>query len=66
MDKGTSVAFGVQGIPALFIIDQDGKIGYKHEGFDPNVDFEELMTNAIALNPLKIKQPAGGIEPSTY
>jgi peroxiredoxin len=49
MDKGTNVAFGVQGIPALFIIDQDGKIRYKHEGFDSNVNFEELMTKEINL-----------------
>jgi peroxiredoxin/tetratricopeptide (TPR) repeat protein len=49
MDKGTTAAYGVQGIPVLFVIDQDGKIRYKHVGFDPSTNFEDLMIKEIGL-----------------
>jgi tetratricopeptide (TPR) repeat protein len=49
LSKGTTEAFGVQGIPVLFVIDRDGKIRYKHQGFDSAINFEELMTKEINL-----------------
>ena len=49
MNKGVDQAYGVRGIPTLFVIDQDGKIRYKHVGYNASVDFEGLMTKEIDL-----------------
>jgi peroxiredoxin/tetratricopeptide (TPR) repeat protein len=49
MDKGTTAAYGVQGIPVLLIIDQDGNIRYKHEGFDSSINIKDLVTKEINL-----------------
>jgi len=49
MDKGTTAAYGVQGIPVLLIVDQDGKICYKHEGFDSSINLIDLVTKEINL-----------------
>ncbi|HEY6191919.1 MAG TPA: redoxin domain-containing protein [Bacteroidota bacterium] len=44
-----STMYNVEGIPTLFIIDQNGKIRYKHVGFDPNVNFEGMISKEIGL-----------------
>ncbi len=49
MDKGVAKAYGVRGIPTLFVIDKEGFIRYKHIGFNSNVDFEEMLTREINL-----------------
>jgi peroxiredoxin len=51
LDEGTAVAsrYGVRGIPRLFIIDQEGKIVYAHEGYGGGLErnlsliLEELL-----------------------
>lgn len=45
--------YGVRGIPTLFVIDPDGKIAFRHVGFDPNMD--EVLTWQVnhILNPKK-------------
>jgi peroxiredoxin/Tfp pilus assembly protein PilF len=49
MDKGTTAVYGVQGIPALFVVDRTGLIRYKHEGYDPNVDFVSMLSKEIEI-----------------
>ena len=49
MDKGAAALYGVQGIPALFVIDQTGSIRYRHEGYDPNVEFVSMLSKEIEL-----------------
>jgi len=36
--------FHVKGIPSLFVIDKQGVIRYKKVGFDPDEEFEKIMT----------------------
>jgi thiol-disulfide isomerase/thioredoxin len=50
LDSGrVSVAYGVSGIPALFIIDKEGKVAKRHMGFSPGLaetiskEVEELL-----------------------
>ena len=49
-DTGIGQLFEVEGIPLLIVIDQEGKIRYRHFGFDPNnVDFIQLMKKEIQI-----------------
>ena len=49
-DTGIGQLFEVEGIPLLIVIDKEGKIRYKHFGFDPNnVDFVQLMKKEIQI-----------------
>ena len=49
-DTGIGQLFEVEGIPLLIVIDQAGKIRYRHFGFDPNnVDFIQLMKKEIQI-----------------
>jgi len=49
MDKGAADDYGVEGIPALFVVDQAGSIRYKHEGYNPNVDLVSMLSKEIEL-----------------
>ena len=40
-DNDLTDAYGVRGIPTLVVIDQDGKLAYRHVGYDPTLP-EEL------------------------
>jgi thioredoxin-related protein len=33
----TADAYGVRGIPTLVVIDKNGKIAYRHVGYDPTM-----------------------------
>lgn len=49
-DTGIGQLFEIEGIPLLIVIDKEGKIRYKHFGFDPNnVDFVRLMKKEIQI-----------------
>ena len=49
-DTGIGQLFEIEGIPVLIVIDQEGKIRYRHFGFDPNnVDFIQLMKKEIQI-----------------
>lgn len=37
-DTDITQKYGVRGIPTLFVIDKEGKIAYKHVGYDPTID----------------------------
>jgi peroxiredoxin len=39
LDSKTADAFGVEGIPTLFVIDENGKIIYGHVGLEPAMEF---------------------------
>jgi thiol-disulfide isomerase/thioredoxin len=41
-------AYGVRGIPTLFVIDQQGRIAYRHVGYDPTMaEILTWQTNAL-------------------
>jgi peroxiredoxin len=42
-------AYGVDGIPTLFIIDENGKVIYGHAGFDPGLQF--VLAQRLGLQP---------------
>jgi len=47
-DDGISLAYNVQSIPSLFVIDRKGKIQYKHIGFGGNgEEFVKMISNEI-------------------
>ena len=46
LDYGTASAYGVRGVPVTFVIDEKGRINFKHKGFRP--DFDEVLT--VELN----------------
>ena len=49
-DTGMGQLFEIEGIPVLIVIDTEGKIRYRHFGFDPNnVDFIQLMKKEIQI-----------------
>ena len=41
---GLNSAFGVKGIPTLFVIDKQGMIRYKKVGFSEGEEFEKIMS----------------------
>jgi hypothetical protein len=49
-----AASYGVQGIPRLFIVDQEGKLVYAHEGYGGGLErnlsliLEELLSPAAA------------------
>lgn len=49
LNKGIETAYGVEGIPTLFVIDQYGLIRYKHVGYDPEVDFVPAISKEIEI-----------------
>ncbi len=48
-DRDVATYYNVGGIPTLFVIDREGKIRYKHVGFDPAMDFEAMLLKEIGL-----------------
>lgn len=42
-----AAAFGVDGVPAWFVIDKNGRIRYKMEGYESNFEYE--MRSVIEL-----------------
>ena len=53
-DTGMGQLFEIEGIPVLIVIDTEGKIRYRHFGFDPNnVDFIQLMKKEIQIALMK-------------
>lgn len=48
MNDGTDKAYGLHGVPTLFIIDAKGNIQFEHRGYNPNL----LNTLAIELDAL--------------
>jgi peroxiredoxin len=47
----TADAFGVDGIPMLFVIDETGKVTSGHAGFDPGLEFRMARELGIKLKP---------------
>jgi thiol-disulfide isomerase/thioredoxin len=45
----TAQAYGVTAIPTLIIIGKDGKMQYRHVGFDSNSDFVKTLSQKIDL-----------------
>jgi len=41
--------YGVDAIPALFVVNEDGKVTYAHVGFDPALEF--VLAQKLGLNP---------------
>jgi peroxiredoxin len=48
-------AYGVEGIPTMFVIDKDGKVIYGHAGYDATMQFQ--LTRELGI---KAKKPAEG------
>jgi peroxiredoxin len=44
-------AYGVDGIPVLFVIDKYGKVIYGHAGFDPGLEFQLAQKLGIKIDP---------------
>jgi peroxiredoxin len=43
-------AYGVEGIPVLFVIDKYGKVIYGHEGFDPTLELQLAQKLGIKID----------------
>lgn len=41
-------AYGVEGIPTIFVIDKDGKITYGHIGYDGVMEYR--LDNALGID----------------
>ncbi|HUO25283.1 MAG TPA: TlpA disulfide reductase family protein [Candidatus Aquilonibacter sp.] len=44
-------AYGVDGIPTLFVVDENGKVAYGHAGFDMTLQFQ--LTRELGIKELK-------------
>jgi len=53
LDEGAAVAarYGVQGIPRLFIVDQEGKLVYAHEGYGGGLERNLSLILEALLSP---------------
>ena len=49
LNSKTADAFGVDGIPTLFVIDENGKTIYGHLGFEPALEF--ALVHELGLKP---------------
>jgi peroxiredoxin len=52
--KSVANAYGVEGIPTMFVIDKAGKVIYGHAGFDATMEFR--LANELGIKP----KSAGG------
>ena len=52
-ENAVVTSYGVSGIPAMFVIDQNGKVANVHVGFDPNI--AQVLKEEVA----RLRQPAG-------
>jgi peroxiredoxin len=62
LDPGSKTAntYGVDGIPALFVVDKSGKVVYGHAGFDPAMELGIAQALGIELNKVRIMNSAPG------
>jgi peroxiredoxin len=54
LSKQTADAYGVEGIPTLYVIDKTGKVIFGHAGFDTTLQFQ--LATALGIN----LYPTGG------
>jgi peroxiredoxin len=47
--KSVANAYGVEGIPTMFVIDKAGKVIYGHAGFDATMEFR--LANELGIKP---------------
>jgi peroxiredoxin len=50
LESQAANAYGVQSIPSLFIIDENGKVIYGHTGFDPGLEI--VLAKRLGLKPV--------------
>lgn len=58
ISKQTSEAYGIEGIPTLFVIDKSGKVIFGHSGFDSTLQFQ--LANALGIDLSTTGGPANG------
>jgi peroxiredoxin len=51
-------AYGVEGIPTMFVIDKDGKVIYGHAGYDATMQFQ--LTRELGIKAKKSTEGAAG------
>lgn len=54
--KKVADAYGVEGIPTMFIVGKDGKITYGHVGFDMRMDFQ--LARELGIKPKEATEGA--------
>jgi peroxiredoxin len=63
LDRSSRIAdaYGIEGIPALFVVDEQGKVVYAHEGYD--MSLEVLLESELGFRRMNVPPGAPDADP---